>query len=78
MPKKRVKRKHTVKAHLQSIELVKAGSSIDLDIYASKLKLGTLKIGRGSVFWYGRNRQLSKRISWTKFADMMDELAYGK
>lgn len=78
MPKKRARRKHSVKAHLQTIELFKAGSSIDLDIYASRLKIGTLKIGRGSLFWYGRNRQNRKRISWTKFADMMDDLAYGK
>jgi hypothetical protein len=78
MPRKRLKRKHAVKAHLQSIDLAKAGSSIELDIYASQQKLGTLLIGRGSLFWYGRNRQNRKRISWTRFADMMDELAYGK
>lgn len=33
-------------------------------------------IGRGSLYWYGRNRQKRKRIRWTKFAEMMDELAY--
>ena len=37
-----------------------------------------LIIGRGSLYWYGRNRTNRKRISWTRFADMMDELAYGK
>ena len=42
MPKKRVKRKHSVTARLQPIELFKAGCSIDLDLYASKQKLGTL------------------------------------
>jgi hypothetical protein len=77
MPKKRTKRKHTVIAHLQSVELFKAGSSIDLDIYASRQKIGTLMIGRGSLFWYGRSRQIRKRISWSRFAEMMDELAYG-
>jgi hypothetical protein len=77
MRKKRAKRKHSVVAHLQSIELFKAGSSIDLDIYASKQKIGTLMIGRGSLFWYGRSRQIRKRISWSRFAEMMDELAYG-
>ncbi len=77
MSKKRTRRKHTVIAHLQSIELFKAGSSIDLDIYASRQKIGTLMIGRGSLFWYGRSRQIRKRISWSRFAEMMDELAYG-
>jgi hypothetical protein len=77
MPRKRLLKKHSVKAHLQVLELAKAGSSLDLEIYASKEKLGTLIIGRGSLYWYGRNRHKSKRISWTRFAEMMDELAYG-
>ena len=77
MAKKRSVKKHSVKAYLKVFELTKAGSSLDLEIYASKQKLGTLIIGRGSLFWYGRNRQNRKRISWTRFAEMMDELAYG-
>jgi hypothetical protein len=77
MPRKRLLKKHSVKAHLQVLELAKAGSSLDLEIYASREKLGTLIIGRGSLYWYGRNRHKSKRISWTRFAEMMDELAYG-
>jgi hypothetical protein len=78
MPRKRARKTHSVKAHLQVIELAKAGSSLDLEIYAANQKIGTLIIGRGSLYWYGRNRQNRKRISWTRFADMMDELAYGK
>ena len=57
------------------MELAKAGSSIELEIFASKEKIGTQEIGRGSLFWYGRSRHKSKRIAWTKFADMMDKLA---
>jgi len=77
MPKKRIQRKHAVKANLQVMELAKAGSSLELEIFASQEKLGTLIIGRGSLYWYGRNRHKSKRISWTRFAEMMDGLAYG-
>lgn len=77
MAKKRTIRKHSVKAYFQVFELARAGSSLELEIYASKQKLGTLIIGRGSLYWYGRNRQNRKRISWTGFAEMMDELAYG-
>ena len=77
MAKKRAVRKHSVKAQLQVMELAKAGSSITFEIYAAEQKLGTLIIGRGSLYWYGRNRQNRKRISWTRFAEMMDELAYG-
>ena len=79
MPKKRAPRKvHKVRAELVIPELSKAGSSLDLDIYAAGEKIGTLIIGRGSLYWYGRNRQKRKRISWTTFAEMMDRLAYGE
>ena len=77
MARKRLLKKHSVKAHLQVMELAKAGSSLELEIYASREKLGTVIIGRGSLYWYGRNRHKPKRISWTRFAEMMDELAYG-
>jgi hypothetical protein len=60
------------------MELARAGSSLDLEIYEAKQKIGTLVIGRGSLYWYGRNRRIRKRIAWTRFAEMMDELAYGK
>jgi hypothetical protein len=78
MPRKRLRRKHLVKAHLQVMELARAGSSLDLEIYEARQKIGTLVIGRGSLYWYGRNRRIRKRIAWTRFAEMMDELAYGK
>jgi len=77
MPKKRSRKKHSVKAYLQVMELARTGSSLNLEIYAARQKIGTLIIGRGSLFWYGRSRHLRKRISWTRFAEMMDELAYG-
>ena len=77
MPRKRTPKKHSVKAYLQVTELAKAGSSLELNIYASKEKIGTLVIGRGSLFWYGRSRQKRKRIAWSRFAEMMDDLAYG-
>ena len=77
MARKRLLKKHSVKAHLQVMELARAGSSLELEIYASKEKLGTVIIGRGSLYWYGRNRHKRKRISWSRFAEMMDELAYG-
>ena len=57
--------------------LSKAGSSLNLEIFASKQKVGEVIIGRGSLYWYGRNRQKRKRINWSKFAEMMDRLAYG-
>jgi hypothetical protein len=78
MPKKkRVIKKHSVKANLQVLELARAGSSLHLEIFADKEKIGTLILGSGSLFWYGGKRRTRKRIPWTGFAAMMNKLAYG-
>ena len=58
--------------------MAKARSSLNLQIYADREKIGELEIGRGSLYWYGRHKQKSKRIDWSKFAQMMDRLAYGE
>jgi len=71
-------RKHQVKAKLANFELAKARSSLNLEIYLNEEKIGELEIGRGSLFWYGRNRHKSKRLRWARFVKMMDELAYGE
>lgn len=78
MAKKRSIKKHSVKANLQVMELAKAGSSLHLEIYAAREKIGTVIIGSGSLSWYGGKRQIRKRIPWSRFAEMMNELAYGK
>ncbi len=70
-------RKHVVKGELANFELAKAKSSLNLEIFANDEKIGELEIGRGSLFWYGRNRHKSKRLNWSRFAEMMDVLAYG-
>ena len=68
---------HTVRAGLHVPGLSKAGSSLTLHIYARKEKIGEIELGRGSLFWRGGKRQIRKRIGWTRFAEMMDDLAYG-
>ena len=77
MRKKRVVRKHSVRASIQVQELSKAGTSIEFEIFASGEKIGTIVIGRGSLIWRGGRRQKEKVISWTRFAELMDELTYG-
>lgn len=77
MARRRGNIKHAVKADLKVPGLSKAGSSLTLKIYASSTKLGEITVGRGSLYWYGRYRQKRKRIDWTRFAEMMDRLAYG-
>ena len=78
MPKKRAQKKHSVKAQLQVMELSKAGTSLELELYADQQKIGTLSIGRGSLYWRGRSHRLWKRISWSAFAERMDRMAYGE
>ena len=58
-------------------DITRAGSSLDLEIFGDGEKLGDLTIGSGSIIWRGRNRRSKKRINWTRFAEMLDELAYG-
>ena len=77
MRKKSVARKHSVRASIQVQELSKAGTSIEFEIFASGEKIGTIIIGRGSLIWRGGKRQKEKHISWTRFAELMDELTYG-
>ena len=76
--KKGSRRKHEVKADLKNLHLTVAGSALGLQLYANGEKIGELQVGRGSLYWFGRNRQKRKRINWSRFADMMDLLAYGK
>jgi hypothetical protein len=77
MKRKRTVRKHSVRASIQVQELSKAGTSIEFEIYASGEKIGTIVIGRGSLIWRGGRRQKDKAISWSRFAELMDEMAYG-
>lgn len=69
------RRVHAVSAQLSVTELLRAGTALTLEISGKEGKLGELEIGRGALYWKGRYQQTSKRISWTRFADMMDELA---
>lgn len=70
-------RKHAVRALFSIHELTKAGTSLTLEISAAGEKIGQLEIGRGGLFWWGGRRHRSKRLSWTRFAELMDGLAYG-
>lgn len=72
MRKKRNPQKHSVKATMNVLELSKRGSAVEFEIYSENEKIGTLKIGRGSIGWIGRSKQKAKTISWTRFAELME------
>jgi hypothetical protein len=73
---KKRRRKHSVRCQMQVLELTKAGSSMQFEIFASDEIIDRIVIGRGSFTWYGRNRQKGKELSWTRFAAMMDRYSY--
>jgi hypothetical protein len=75
--KPRLERKHAVRGMMRVHEFTKAGTSLNLEISAAGEKIGELEIGRGGLYWWGGHRQKRKRLSWTRFAELMDSLAYG-
>ena len=76
MATKRSSRKHQVRATLSVVELTKAGTSLELQVFADRERIGSLEIGRGSITWRGGKRQKEKRLSWSEFAQHMDSWAY--
>ena len=57
---------------MSNIDLTRAGSSISLDVFADKEKIGTVELGRGSIRWYGKNKQKGTTISCSGVALMLD------
>lgn len=78
MKKASPRRKHSVKAQVQILDLTRAGSSMEFEVFADGEKLGTLSIGQGSINWKkGRKQYWGKSLAWTKFAELMNHAAYG-
>ena len=78
MKEKAPRKKHAVKAQFQILDLTRAGSSMDFEIYADDEKLGTLSIGQGSINWKkGKKQYWGKKLNWSKFAEIMDRETYG-
>jgi len=79
MPRKRKPaQRFKVEATLRNVELVKAGSSIRLEVFKRGEKLEDLQVGRGSIFWWGAMWKNRKRLRWEKVADQFNRLAYPK
>ena len=75
MRRKVARRKHTANARVQVLGLSKAGTSIELELFADAEKLGRLVIGRGSLTWFGANWKRGRRFTWSTFAAVMDRPA---
>jgi hypothetical protein len=73
-----VERKYEVRTEIANFTLAKAKSALTLQIYRRKEKFGTLEIGRGSLRWWAANSPTEHRLTWARFARLMDELAHRK
>jgi hypothetical protein len=71
------RKKHQVNVSVNVRDITRAGTSLEIDAFANGEFLGHLTIGSGSVIWTGRHKRSSKRIPWSRFADVMDRIAYG-
>ena len=75
-PRRKKAQRYSVEATLKNVELVRAGSSIRLEVFRRGAKLGELQIGRGSIFWWGAKRRTRKRLRWDRVAEQLNRLAY--
>lgn len=72
-PKRRRKRHH-VTASLDNWELAKRESAVTFDVHSGNEKLGTLKVGRGSIAWTPANGKVPYEFTWPAFADRIHRL----
>ena len=73
----KTRKMHTVKANLQIFNLSKAGTSLELEVFAQQTrtkrrKIGTVIIGRGWLTWKKGKGKKGRRITWSRFAEMME------
>ena len=71
-------RVHSVAAELENFQLAKARRALTLIIKSKGERIGEMHLGSGSIFWWGRHRKKYKRLTWDKFAQIMNEVAYGE
>lgn len=67
-------RRHQVRLSLNVNVLTKAGTALELLVFDKGEKVGTIEIGRGSLFWRAGKAKRAKRIDWERFVRTMEEL----
>lgn len=69
-----VDKRHEVKVTVRVLELSKAGSGIELEVFADGEKLGEIEIGHGSFGWRkASGKRGFRRVDWTTFAVWLNE-----
>ena len=72
-------KRHSVSATLHVPALTKEtkGLSPLKLVIKDGIKIGELVIGRGAIYWAGRNGKILHRIPWRSFAEIMDNYVKG-
>lgn len=65
--------KHNVWVALPSHEM--GNTDATFHIYQDNEILGRIKISKGGIDWYPKNRKVPKSMSWTKFDSVFKENA---
>ena len=77
MPKRKTAKgakRHRAKIALQGdLELSRAGNGILIEVTDEGQRLGSIEIGHGSMIWWGRGKQLGKRIWWGGVAKLLED-----
>jgi hypothetical protein len=69
-----VDKRHEVRVNVRVLELSKAGSGIELEVFAESEKLGEIEIGHGSFGWRkASGKRGFRRVDWTTFAAWLNE-----
>jgi len=62
---------HTVTFSIPERKLGKA--DIEFAVKKGRVKFGTLKVSKGSVVWVPVNKQIGRKLSWKRFAELAEE-----
>ena len=67
-------KRHHVTAKLDNWELAKRESAVSFDVRSGDEKLGTLKVGRGSIAWTPANGKVPMEFTWPAFAERVHRM----
>lgn len=58
---------------VQAVRLTKTGAALEINVIRGKRKLGRLSVGEGGIIWRPAHAQTRIRLSWPRFAQLMEE-----
>ena len=59
---------------MSNVDLTRAGTFILLDVFFDK-EIGRVELGKGSIRWFGKNKQKPTQIPWSKFSACISHIA---